>query len=540
MFSENLRLKLRYILGPYVRVLLGVLASTALFHIALFKGLPQCEPPELLWLFIGPMVGSPLLVLLALWPNFRIIKKNRPDKGSLGLSLAFVAVGIFALVWGSMGYYLRAALSPLEQLPTLAAISRHPSARYYQVRQIQLDTLHIGIEQQAEITGRTGNRLNFTLFIACPMAAAADSTTTVPAWLGFRYTHEMSSRASQAEKLATYRAFFDTTEQQFNQDRARPFVYLERSPNDYGRAGLREAAIRSPRYRAGPEPPLLLLPVYKPFAQRGDTALHILVWSMAIGNGLFLLLLLGLPLDEARRQELLMGQPIDRSRGWLGEYSQPFYPRPGYLATPLLLDATISVYLLMAASTTSGLNSFANSTLLAWGANYGPAIAAGEWWRLLTSTFLHGGLWHLANNMALLGILGWQLERVLGGLRVAVVYVLAGVGASLISYWRHPVMVGVGASGALFGWIGLGLTLYWRPQIDVVLKAVLGSTILVTGVLSLVLGFVLPNVDNAAHLGGLFIGALLGTVLWPWLRPAVKATSLHLAEPPTEKDSIPL
>lgn len=531
MFSENLRLKLHYIGWPYVRVLLGVLAGTALSHLALFKGRPQYEPPELLWMFILPLVGSPLLVLLALWPNFRLIKGNRPDKGSLGLLLAIVAGGIFMLVWGSMGFYLRAALSPLEQLPTLAAISHHPPARYYQVRQVQLDALHIGIEQQSEITGRTGNRLNFTLFIACPMAAGADSTAAVPAWLGFRYMHEMSSHASKDEKKAAYNAFFDTTKQQFSRDVARPFVYLERSPNNYERAGLREAAIRSPRYRVGTEPPLLLLPVYEPFAQRSNTALHTFLWSMAIGNGLFLVLLLGLPLDEARRQELLMGQPIDRSRGWLGEYSQPFYPRPGYLATPLLLDANILIYLLMAASTTSGLNSFATPVLLAWGANYGPAIAVGEWWRLLTSTFLHGGLLHLANNMVLLGILGWQLERVLGALRVAVVYLLAGVGASLISCWWHPAIVGVGASGALFGWMGLGLTLYWRPQTDVVLKAVLGSTILITGALSLFLGFVTPNVDNSAHLGGLFIGALLGVVLWPWLRLALEASSLQLEEP---------
>ncbi|RZK19044.1 MAG: rhomboid family intramembrane serine protease [Hymenobacter sp.] len=180
----------------------------------------------------------------------------------------------------------------------------------------------------------------------------------------------------------------------------------------------------------------------------------------------------------------------------------------------------------MAITTTSGLSSFDNSVLLAWGANYGPTIAAGEWWRLLTSTFLHGGLVHLANNMVLPSLLGWQLERALGAVRVAVVYLLAGVGASLISYWWHPILIGVGASGALFGWMGLGLTLYWRPQTDVVLKAVLSSVILLTGLISLGLGLVLPNVDNAAHLGGLAIGALLGVVLWPWLRPALEAHAL--------------
>ncbi|MGI4740359.1 MAG: rhomboid family intramembrane serine protease [Janthinobacterium lividum] len=531
MFSENLRLKLRYIGWPYVQVLLGLLAGSALFHAALFTGLPQYEPPDWLWTFVGPIAGCLLLLALILWPNFRIIKEKQAGRGSLGQLLFIVALVVFVLAWSSIGHYLRAVLSPLQQVTTLAEINRHPPARYYQVQQLLLDSPRIGIEQQASITGKHNEHLDFTLFIACPVAVGADTTAAVPAWLGFRYTHEMSSRASQAEKAAAYREFLRTSEQQFNQDKVRPLTYLERSANDDKRVGLRTAATRSTRYRAGAEPPMVLLPVYRPFAQRGDSALHTLLWSMAIGNGLFLLLLLVLPLDEARKQELLAGQPIDRSRGWLGDYIQAFIPRPGYLATPLLLDANILIYLLMAASTTSGLNSFATPVLLAWGANYGPAIAVGEWWRLLTSTFLHGGLLHLANNMVLLGILGWQLERVLGALRVAVVYLLAGVGASLISCWWHPAIVGVGASGALFGWMGLGLTLYWRPQTDVVLKAVLGSTILITGALSLFLGFVIPNVDNSAHLGGLFIGALLGVVLWPWLRLALEASSLQLEEP---------
>lgn len=537
MFAENLRLKLRYILWPYARVLSGVLVGSALFHTALFKALPQYEPPDWLWTFVGPIVGCLLLVALLLWPNFRLIKEKQLGRGSLGQLLAIVALGTFVLSWSSLGHYLHAMLSPLEQLPTLTQLNQHPPARYYQPQQLLLDTLRIGVEQQSAITGKNNEHLNFTLLVACPaVASIADTSAVVPAWLGFRYTHEMSSSASLAEKEAAYKEFLRTTEQQFNLDKARPFVYLERSPNDDTRLGLRAAAIKSARYRVGAEPPLILLPVYTPFAERGSTAWRVFLWSSAIGNSFFLLLLLVLPLDETRRQELLAGQPIDRSRGWLGDYIQPFIPQPGYLATPLLLDANVLIYGLMVLATTSGLNSFATSTLLAWGASYGPAIGAGEWWRLLTSTFLHGGLLHLANNMVLLSILGWQLERGLGALRLAVVYLLAGVGASLISYWWHPAIVGVGASGALFGLMGLGFTLYWRPQVDITLKAVLGSVVLLTGVISLAMGFIIPNVDNAAHLGGLFIGAALGAGLWPWLRPALETHAALAAQEAQEPE----
>ncbi|RZK21460.1 MAG: hypothetical protein EOO56_11295, partial [Hymenobacter sp.] len=307
MFQETLRLKLRYILWPYTRVLLALVAGAALFHVALFKALPQYEPPDWLWTFVGPLVGGLLVVLLALWPNFRLIKEKQAGKGSLGQLLAIVALAIFALTWSSGGHYLRAMLSPLQPLPTLAELSRYAPTRYYQVQWLRLDTLHAGNGFRSEITGRNSEHLYFNLFIACPAAPSADSTAAVPAWVGFCYTHEMSSRASPAEKRMALHAFLVTSSHQFNLDNARPCAYLARSPNDNERAGLREAATHSTRYRAAAEPPLILLPVYEPFAQRGRTAGRTFWWSLGIGNGLFLLLLLALPLDEVRRQALLAG-----------------------------------------------------------------------------------------------------------------------------------------------------------------------------------------------------------------------------------------
>lgn len=524
MFVETLVLKLRYILGPYVRVLGLFMAATALFHAALFAAAPTCEPADWLWTFAGPGVGCTALVLLALWPRFRLIREGRSGRGSLGQLLAAVAIITLGLAWGSIGHLLRATLAPLRALPTLAVLDRSAPARYYQVGQLTLDPLHVGLEQQVETTGRHDEHLNFTLLVACPVAAGRGPEASVPAWLGFRYSHQMSSRASDAEKEAAYRDFLRTSKQQFDLDRQRPFTYLERCPNDGERQGLRAAASHSDHYRAAAAPPLLLLPVYTPFAERGRSAGRVLLWSAAIGNGVFVLLLLVLPFDAQHRQALLAGQPISYSPGWLADYGRPFYPRPGYVATPLLLAANLLIYGLMAGSTASGFNSFAPPVLLAWGATYGPALAAGEWWRLLASTFIHGGLLHLVNNMVLLGLLGWQLERALGGWRVLTLYVVAGVGASLVSYWWHPDRVSVGASGALFGWIGLGLTLFWRPQADGSLKVILAGVAFVSGGLSLLFGLLTPNVDNAAHLGGLAIGLGLGRALWPWLRPALEAS----------------
>ncbi|NML66169.1 rhomboid family intramembrane serine protease [Hymenobacter sp. RP-2-7] len=524
MFWQSLRLKLRYIGWPYLRVWVVFVAVAAGLHAALAWLLPTTEPPEWLWIWAGPGVGCLLLVLLLLWPGFRLVRDGR-NGSNLGQLLVVVAAATLAFAWGSLAFGLRAALSPLRPVATLTEAAALP-ARYYQVRQVNLDTARIGVEQRAEVTGRNNETLSLSVYVACP-AAAAGRPATIPAWLGWHYSRAIQNRLPDQQKEAAYREFLQYCARQFVRDQQRPFTYLERCPNDGNRRGLLAAASRSPRYAAG-TPPLLLLPRYEPFGQDTREPKQFFKWSQLLGNGVFLLLLLVLPLHPERRAQVLAGQ-LDRSHGWLTDYAKALWPRPGYVLTPLLLDANLVVFLLMVANTGTGLGSFDGPTLLAWGGDYGPAVAAGQWWRLLSSVFVHANLLHLGNNLVLLGLLGWQLELALGWLRPLVVYAVAGLGASLLSIWWHPATIGIGASGALFGWMGLALTLYWRPQATPLLKTMLRTVVLATGVVSLLLGFAIPGVDNAAHLGGLAVGALAGLVLWPWLRPALVQHAAALA-----------
>jgi membrane associated rhomboid family serine protease len=97
----------------------------------------------------------------------------------------------------------------------------------------------------------------------------------------------------------------------------------------------------------------------------------------------------------------------------------------------------------------------ANAALLAWGASIGPLTTNGEWWRLLTSTFLHATFAHLVINVAVIAIVGLMLERYLGWLPVLAVYLSAGVISSLMIIRAYPVVVSAGASGAVIGLYGL-------------------------------------------------------------------------------------
>ncbi len=93
-------------------------------------------------------------------------------------------------------------------------------------------------------------------------------------------------------------------------------------------------------------------------------------------------------------------------------------------------------------------------SLIAWGANFRPITLAGEWWRLLTSCFLHIGIIHLLMNLYALMYIGIQLEPHLGKTRFLAAYLLTGIAGSANSLYWHEFTVSAGASGAIFGMYG--------------------------------------------------------------------------------------
>jgi len=133
----------------------------------------------------------------------------------------------------------------------------------------------------------------------------------------------------------------------------------------------------------------------------------------------------------------------------------------------------------------------------------GIAVADGEYYRLLTAAFLHGGLLHLLFNMLALYLLGPGLEAALGRVRFLALYLLSALGGSVASYaLASPIQPSLGASGAIFGLFGATLVISRRLRADV------GPILVVLGI-NLVLSFTIPNVDWRAHIGGLVVGAII-------------------------------
>jgi membrane associated rhomboid family serine protease len=137
----------------------------------------------------------------------------------------------------------------------------------------------------------------------------------------------------------------------------------------------------------------------------------------------------------------------------------------------------------------------------------GEGVAAGEFYRLLTAAFLHGGIFHLGLNMYALYLFGPPLEQALGRLRFVALYGLSALGGSAASYaFSAPTQPSLGASGAVFGLLGAFLVVSRRLGRD-------ASMVYVLLAINLVAGFLLPNIDWRAHVGGLVAGAAVAAAL---------------------------
>lgn len=182
--------------------------------------------------------------------------------------------------------------------------------------------------------------------------------------------------------------------------------------------------------------------------------------------------------------------------------------------TLALVVVNVLIFVGLAASSGSPLQ-IPSDLLIRAGGNFAPLVQKGEPWRLLSALFLHGGLLHVGLNMFALYQAGQVVERLFGRIGFIVVYMGAGLLGNLASLWWRQGGVSVGASGAIFGVYGalLAYLLLQRGSVPADVFREMRSGTLGFIAYSLFAGFSLPGIDNAAHLGGLAGGFVLGLAL---------------------------
>jgi membrane associated rhomboid family serine protease len=173
------------------------------------------------------------------------------------------------------------------------------------------------------------------------------------------------------------------------------------------------------------------------------------------------------------------------------------------LVTQALIALNVGVYLVQLGMG-AGVNAD-SGTIFTHGVLYGPFVADGDWWRLITSAFLHHGPLHLGLNMLALWWFGAPVELFLGRARFLLLYLVSGLSGSAGALIASPHAATVGASGAIFGILGAALVLE-RQRLYV-----LGGSALTVIVINIIFTLAVPGISIGGHLGGL-VGGALGTL----------------------------
>ncbi|HSR94650.1 MAG TPA: rhomboid family intramembrane serine protease [Solirubrobacterales bacterium] len=189
----------------------------------------------------------------------------------------------------------------------------------------------------------------------------------------------------------------------------------------------------------------------------------------------------------------------ERTKVTRGAVAPSRYDAP---ATFALIAINVAVFLAEVATGHGGLGTITSSLIPEFGL-FGPSVAEGEWYRLLTSAFLHAGLFHIAGNMILLYFLGRILEPAIGTPRFVALYLASLFAGSFGALLLSPDSLSIGASGAVFGVLSAAFVIARGRGVDA-----LASTIGIIILLNLAFSFGVPGISIGAHLGGLVGGVL--------------------------------
>lgn len=502
--------KLRHILPTYLIISIGSVVGLLLIRWIFCIHFSVIDIKEEVWELWLPLIFPWIPISLWLRQRFRVLAfKKEEDKRRFFFQ--FISWFAIATPLCISQAYLTTAAGKLQQIDNIAQIEKREKARYYKIGHFAVAPYYGGSYTDFRTSGRYNENLNIDVYFVAPILSdTSEKITGMPRyWYGVKYGKQINNKLSNEEKEKIYAKYYEECVQKMNAYDFYSLDHFERTPTSDHRENFLKAVQERTEQPAG-DNIIILQPVTARFEDRNGHKLAWIFRSFAIGLGVLLFSLIWPGYSEEERRRFFEGKKPEQDD--LADAINYLMPKGDHFATSIILDLNILVYLLMIFS---GINIISPNgpELLKWGANRRMETMNGEWWRLLTSMFVHGGIMHLILNIVGLVIAAIFIEPVLGRARYFILYILSGLCGSLASIFWYSHTVSVGASGAIFGLYGaiLGLLLTNAFPKDSK-KGLLWFMGFYVGI-NLLWGLT-GGIDNAAHIGGLISGAILGLLMY--------------------------
>lgn len=494
-------LKLKQIYLPYIAILLGMVLGFSLLRWALDIKLGILPLKEEMFTIYLPILLPWIPILIVLRKRLQLLRVN--DKNHNGhFFYQFIIWISISLPMILAQHYLEKVSYSLIRVPEPRQVFAHSREKYFEIDQFQIEKHQRLPYVTARTSGRNNEYLTYYLFIACPFRDIPNL------WYGVEFNEKFSNRISDSEKDKTFNDFIQNAEKEFD-------TYNFHEVNHFKRLGLSDerdgyiAAIEEAFPNINKKKQVILVPKSTPFQTNSSNTLLWVIGSFG-GGCLILFIMVMIPkIDTAVYKGYLKNKKS--KKGVLDEIPEFLNPTGPNKYTAILILSNILVFMAMMFA---GLNIISPTPqeLLEIGGNRRLEILNGEYWRLVSSQFIHGGIMHLIVNIYGLAIGAVLLEGMIKPSRLLFYYLLCGIVASIASVIWHENSVSVGASGAIFGLYGIILAF---TVFKVYPKIMLGTNWKLLGVyvgLSLLIG-ITGGIDNAAHIGGLISGCIIGSIV---------------------------
>lgn len=502
--------KLKFVFRPFMLALMGLMSGYSFLHwivvvkFALFR--PKDEVTEL----IIPALLSILLVWFYIYPKVKVLRLREHFFYAI---VAWIGLVIPTAIAQD---YMATATATLVELASIGEIDRPEPAKFYTLKSYHPDKKISPSYTTYDVSGRNSEDFNMHLYVVCPMREDAnDSLIGKPSvWLGSYYKERVSNRMKHERKEEAYNLFIKQGRMRFANKGASLGAYFERIDS---RSKHYDGFIKAiSLYSKEVSEPIILMEMNESLYTKNEDNKQRLLIALLIVTMVWLLMAVIPKIDPKELKRIKAGKPDMEARREWHEWLTSAIPHKGFFVTPILVYINVGVFLLM---TLLGLGFiyFRPQVLLDWGACYEPMVVGGQWWRLLTAIFLHGGVAHLCANMVWLVLVGIDLESKMPRMMYLLIYLLSGLSGSLRSVLWDGQVIGVGASGAIMGLFGAFIALLiTKVYPKEFVKFLLINAGIFVGI-NLLMGLS-EGIDNAAHIGGLLCGFVSGLVVAPFIK----------------------
>jgi rhomboid protease GluP len=494
-------------------VTLGSLIGLALIRYLLAIQFEILDFKREIWTIWIPIIFPWIPITIWLRPRFRILifRKESERRQFAFQMLAWFTMAASLFVSQA---YLTTASGRIQDASDIQELDNRDASRYYRIQSFKTLTSLGSYFTDVRASGKSNQYLNIKFFFVCPIVK--DSISQDPSkfkyWYGVSFQKQISNRLSMVEKEKEFDHFYKITIGKIDSYPFHDLTYFERLPNTEDRDGFLKAVATITKHEAGNV--VILEPKNEPFESRNGNKLAWIFGSYFIGLTVFLLALTWPRLSKLELERQLAGKKPKEDD--VVEMFKFLIPKEPHYVTSIILDLNIVVFVIM---TISGVHMISPNglELLEWGANRRAETTGGDWWRLITSMFMHGGVMHLILNIYGLILASLFIEPVLGSVRYAIIYLVSGIFGSIASIVWYENTISVGASGAIFGLCGAVLALIFTGLFA---KEGRKAILILFGpyvAINLLMGLA-GGIDNAAHIGGLLSGAVVALILYKTMR----------------------